>query len=377
MLLSRRHFALQTLGSSLIVAAAQEAPEPVIAWQDVRKLTVEGLGFKDVKSPFDRLPGRAEGVVRKVVWELSRDSAGVAVRFRANTPLLRARWTRVRQPIASAAMSGIATSGLDLYTRQDGTTGPWRWLASGSPANDTLTTDIALVRGLPKGEREYLLYLPLRNAVTSVELGIPKDGSSTLLPAPPRPDAKRKPIVFYGTSITHGASASRPGMTHVAMLGRMFDRPVMNLGFAGNGKMEPEVQKFLVEIDAAVFVVDCLPNMVEKEVRERAEACVRQIRTAHPSTPILLVEDRNYADGFLIASRRQRNQTSQAALREAYRKMKVDKISNLYYLEGSALLDAGGEDTSDGSHPSDLGFLHQAKAFERVLRTIPVLAAPK
>jgi hypothetical protein len=195
-----------------------------------------------------------------------------------------------------------------------------------------------------------------------------------LLPAPARPEARRKPIVFYGTSITHGAAASRAGMTHVAILGRKFDRPVINLGFAGNGKMESEVQKFLVEIDAAVFVVDCLPNMVEKEVRERAEACVRQIRGAHPATPILLVEDRNYADGFLIASRRQRNQTSQAALRDAYRKMKADKIANLYYLEGSTLLDADGEDTSDGSHPSDLGFLHQAKAFERVLRTIPVLA---
>jgi hypothetical protein len=220
---------------------------------------------------------------------------------------------------------------------------------------------------MPKGEREYMLYLPLYNGVSSVEIGVPKGtavGSGSARPA------GRKPIVFYGTSITQGASASRPGMTHVAILGRMFDRPVINLGFSGNGRMEAEVTKFVAEIDAAVFVLDCLPNMTAKEVEERAESCVRLLRDARPATPILLVEDRNYPDGFLIPARRERNQTSQAALSAAYERLQKARVGRLHYLKAAELLGDDGEATTDGSHPSDLGFVRQAKAFEKPLRAI-------
>jgi hypothetical protein len=212
-----------------------------------------------------------------------------------------------------------------------------------------------------------MLYLPLYNGVNLVEIGVPK--GTALGPGPARP-AGRKPIVFYGTSITQGASASRPGMTHVAILGRILDRPVINLGFSGNGRMEAEVTKFVREIDAAVFVLDCLPNMTAKDVEERAEPCVRLLRDARPATPILLVEDRNYPDGFLIPSRRERNQTSQAALWGAYERLQQAGVGHLHYLKAAELLGDDGEATTDGSHPSDLGFVRQAKAFEKPLRAI-------
>ncbi len=366
---SRRSFLGLMAGAAF---AQQPAVGPEVEWIDAKKLTIEGLGFADLKSPYDRLPARAEGVVREAVWNLSRNSAGVAVRFFANSPLLRARWTRIRKNLAGPNMTGIGASGLDLYTRVSNG-GPWRWLAVGSPIAADVTTDAVLVQGIPEGEREYLLYLPLYNGVTSVEIGVEtaaKGSASRIRPAGPRTETRRPPIVFYGTSITQGASATRPGMAHTAILGRMFDRPVINLGFSGNGKMEPEVTKFLAEIDAAVFVIDCLPNMNAAEVAERTEPCVRTLRAAHPKTPIVLVEDRNFPSGFLIASRREHNAASQAALRAAYQRLLDAKTTNLHYLEGALLLDPDGEDTTDGSHPSDLGFVHHAKAFEKVLRPL-------
>jgi hypothetical protein len=343
-----------------------QAPATLVEldWHDAKKLTIEGLGFSDLKSPYDRLPARAEGVVRPAVWDLSRDSAGVLVRFTANTPLLRARWTLTKKRLAGVNMTAIAASGLDLYTK----TGPatWRWLGVGRPHNVPDTEDV-LANGIPKGEREYMLYLPLFNGVASLAIGVPK--GTAVGPGSARP-AARKPIVFYGTSITHGASASRAGMTHVAILGRMFDRPVINLGFSGNGRMELEVTKFIAELDPAVFVLDCLPNMTAKDVEERAEPCVKLLRTAHPETPILLVEDRNYPDGFLIPLRRERNETSQAALRAVYERLEREKTEKLLYLKADELLGEDGEATTDGSHPSDLGFMRQAKAFEKPLRRI-------
>src|SRR5205085_2015483 len=148
------------------------------------------------------------------------------------------------------------------------------------------------------GQREFLLYLPLYNGVSSVEIGIAK--GSTLAKGPARPPERQKPIVFYGTSITQGGCASRPGMVHTAILGRRLDRPVINLGFSGSGRMEPAMATLLAELDPAVYVLDCLPNMSAAEVAERMEPFVRTLRKAHPRTPIVMAEDRLYTTGTIL-----------------------------------------------------------------------------
>src|SRR5262249_29415705 len=159
--------------------------------------------------------------------------------------------------------------------------------------------------------REYLLYLPLYNGVKSVEVGVPK--GAALTKASPRPADHAKPLVFYGTSITQGGCASRPGMVHTAILGRRLERPVINLGFSGNGRMEREMAELLAELAPAVYVLDCLPNMDAALVAQRVEPFVRTLRKARPDTPILLVEDRSYTTAFLLDGPKQRNATSRAA----------------------------------------------------------------
>ena len=131
-------------------------------------------------------------------------------------------------------MPATGVSGLDLYARDDAATG-----GGSAPAAPRQTNESrSLAAGLPAGRREYLLYLPLYNGVSSVEIGVP-EGQTLARRAPPRPEGHRRPIVFYGTSITQGGCASRPGMVHTAILGRRLDRPVINLGFSGNGTMDP------------------------------------------------------------------------------------------------------------------------------------------
>jgi lysophospholipase L1-like esterase len=263
-------------------------------------------------------------------------------------------------------MPATGVSGLDLYARLDGR---WRWLGVGQPS-EAPTNAATLASGLPEGRREYLLYLPLYNGVSSVELGLPE--GHALAKAPSRPDDHAKPIVFYGTSITQGGCASRPGMVHTAILGRRLDRPVINLGFSGNGKMEPELAGLLAELDPAAYVLDCLPNMTAEEVEARVEPFVRALRTARPGTPIVLAEDRTYANARLVASRRERNASSRAALRRSYDRLLDGGIGGLTYLPGDPQLGDDGEATVDGSHPTDLGFVRMADAFEAALR--PLLA---
>jgi hypothetical protein len=348
--------------------ATTQAGNPLL-WYHLRLLDVEGKGWTETKSFFDRLPAKAEKIVRGPVWSLSRHSAGMCVRFETDAVEIHARWTLTSNRLAMTHMPATGVSGLDLYVKLEN--GRWRWLAVGQPKAQTNT--VRLTAGIPKGRREYMLYLPLYNGVSSVEIGIPR--ANLLAKADARKPNRQKPIVFYGTSITHGCCASRPGMVHTAILGRRLDHPVVNLGFSGNGRMELELAHLLSELDAAVYVIDCLPNTTAPHVAERTEPLVRALRKARPHTPILLVEDRSYADSFLVTSKRLRNAESRKALKKAYDRLIADGVKQLYYLTGEALLGDDGEGTVDSSHPTDLGFMRQADAFEAVLR--PILKSTK
>ncbi len=210
---------------------------------------------------FDRLPASANGKVTSNVWSLSRDSAGMMVRFKTNSPSIHVHYKLTKANLAMPHMPATGVSGIDLYARD--TDGKWKWVQVTRPAAQEVKAEI--IKGLAPGEREYAAYLPLYNGVQSMSIGVEK--TATFEGLAPRP----KPIVFYGTSITHGACASRPGMVHTAILGRKLDLPVVNLGFSGNGRMDQAVGEYLVQVDAAAYVIDCLPNMQPQQV---AEKCV-------------------------------------------------------------------------------------------------------
>jgi hypothetical protein len=342
-------------------AEARKSSEPALQWHDVTQWGAEGRAFDDMerKSWFDRLPAAAEGKVTGAVWGLSRHSAGLLVRFRTDATTIWASYTLRGERLAGANMTAIGASGIDLYARDE--QGKWRWVGVTRPDKKVVRQEI--ISGLKPGLREYAAYLPLYNGIEQLSLGVPPN--TTFEPLAPR---REKPIVFYGTSITHGASASRPGMAHPAILGRRFDRPVINLGFSGNGRMDAAVGEFLVRIDAAVYVIDCLPNMSAPLVRERCIPLVKQIRATRPDTPIVLVEDRRNTNSWILPARDRHHTENHAALRECFEALKKEGVKGLHYLGGDDLLGHDAEGATDGSHPSDLGFVRQADLFEPVLR---------
>lgn len=342
-------------------AAAKQPAEPALVWQDVTTWGVEGRAFGDLprKAWFDRLPAEAEGRVTDAVWGLSRDSAGMMVRFKTDATVIWADYAVRKERLAGPNMTAIGASGIDLYARDE--QGRWRWVGVTRPDKKVVRQQI--ISGLKPGYREYAAYLPLYNGVERLALGVPP--GTKFEPLAPRAE---KPIVFYGTSITHGASASRPGMVHTAILGRRFDRPVINLGFSGNGRMDAAVGDLLVKIDAAVYVIDCLPNMAAALVRERCVPLVQQLRKARPDTPIVLVEDRRNTNAWILPDRDRHHTENHAALKEAFAALQKEGVKHLHYLGGDDLLGHDAEGATDGSHPSDLGFVRQADLFEPVLR---------
>jgi len=346
-------------------APAKPAPAPKadnLDWYDVESWGVEGRGWpKEAMEKFyHRFPAKAKGVVRDAVWGLSNQSAGLLTRFNTDATEIRARYQVTSATLALPHMPATGVSGIDLYAVDP--EGALRWVSVTKPSGGVDQNQI-IVNGLDAGLRNYTAYLPLYNGVNKLEIGVPK--GAKFEPVAPRVD---KPVIFYGTSITHGACASRPGMCHPAILGRRLNRPVLNLGFSGNGKMEKEVGALLAELDPAVYVIDCLPNMVGTEVAERSEPLVRQLRAARPETPIVLVEDRTYGYSWVKQGMSDRHTQARAALKATFDKVVAEGFAKMYYVDGNSLLGKDGDATTDGSHPNDLGFMRQADAMEPALR---------
>lgn len=333
--------------------------EADIAWYDVSRWGVEGKGWSGTAAYYDRLPAKAEGVVTPEVWVRSRNSSGLLTRFVTDSTIFRARYRLSLATIAMYHMPAIGHSGVDLYARTP--EGHDAWLANTHPTAQNVDQQMGIA--IDPGERLYTAYLPLYNSPQRLEIGV--QAGAKFLGVAPR---TTPPVVFYGSSIMQGGVASRPGMSITALLGRRLDVPTVNLGFSGNARMEPEIAHLLTELDASVYVVDSSPNMNPQQISERAEPFVRILRAARPDTPILMVEDRRYGDGQFVEFRRTRNAQNATALRTAFKNLHRSGVGGLSYLSADEL--PGPEELVDGSHPSDLGMMTYANAYEKALRPL-------
>ena len=356
---------LGLVGSCSIAATEISAvTEGGIDWYNVQDWGVEGRGFSETKTYFDRLPSKANGVVRNAVWGLSLHSAGMSSRFNTDSRDLHVRYRLKSGKVAMPHMPATGVSGVDLYGANE--KGEDRWISVSRPnAQDVNYKWVTGIDPPGRNGRLYTAYLPLYNGIEKMEVGV--RSGSRFAPIAPR---KKGTIVFYGTSIMHGACASRPGMALPAILGRWYNRPVVNLGFSGNGRLELELAELLGELDASVYCVDCLPNLVPDLVKQRTIPFIERLRKHRPDTPILMVEDRTYTNSPFFQSLRDRHAGSRGAFRSGFDTLKKAGDKNLYYLEGKDLLGSDGEAATDGSHPNDLGFMRYADHYKIALDQI-------
>ncbi|MEQ9438824.1 MAG: SGNH/GDSL hydrolase family protein [Cyclobacteriaceae bacterium] len=301
------------------------------------------------ESPYDRLPLSYKEKVREPVWNLSKSSAGISVRFLSNSSSIHVKWTVLHDhEMNHMAETGI--KGIDLYWKNDG---HWQYVNTGRPTGKE--NEALLIENMTKEMREYKMFLPLYDGVTKLEVGI--DSTSVIK----KPVANQeKPIVFYGTSITQGGCASRPGMVHTNIISRKLDADCINFGFSGNGKMETPIVELISDIDARFYVIECLPNMSLEEVQERTIPLVEVIREKHPATPIIFVENLLYEKTSLDKDIESLVNSKNAALENAYNTMLDDGIENLLYINNHNALGTDHEGTVDGVHFTDLGFLRYA-----------------
>lgn len=332
----------------------------------------QGWEHTDLASPYDRLPAKAEQTVRKAVWNLSRHSAGIYLTFSTDAPEIIVRYQTTSSRLEMPHMPATGVSGLDLYVDyQDD--GGLMWCRGKYSFKDTITyTYSALNSRHPKPGKiyDYRLFLPLYNGVKWMEIGIPESASFSNSKSKPN-----QPIVVYGTSRAQGGCASRPAMAWSSILQRDLDNPVINLAFSGNGQLETEVISLISEIDARLYILDCLPNLgseknfPDEELKKRVRQSVESLKKAHPNTPVLLTDNAGYSDEPVSGHIHDVVVRVNGIQKAVYEELKAEGVTDLFYLTNEEInmcMDC----TVDGTHETDLGMTYYGLAYAKKIREI-------
>ncbi|WP_294082250.1 SGNH/GDSL hydrolase family protein [Proteiniphilum sp. UBA5384] len=320
------------------------------AYYDADQFPLIGKASDETETRYERLPAYLKDACRPPVWDLGKNTSGLAIRFRTNSTAISAKW-EVAGDNRMNHMTETGIKGVDLYTWEGY---HWQPVKAGLPSGKV--NEQTIISNMTSQEREYMLFLPLYDGVVSLSVGV--DSSAYIKkPALPYPDTTH-PILVYGTSITQGGCATRPGMSYTNILARRLNREVINLGFSGNGQLDYEIAELMAtRRDASLFILDFIPNVNAKQLTEKTKPFFDILRKANPETPILFVETvifpHSYYDKNIYGVITEKNRL----LREEYEKIKREGDKNIYYLANDELIGNDGEATVDGIHFTDLGFL--------------------
>jgi hypothetical protein len=326
---------------------------------------IAGFGWLHEERRYRRLPVKSGWMIPDAVDKLANCTAGGQIRFTTDSASL-----SIKVKLTGAAnmyhMPATGQCGFDCYIG-----GPGEQVFYGTTGYDPKLTEYenVIYTNMERSNRVITLNFPLYQGVEEVSIALDREAQISL---PPDYDHTKK-IIVYGTSITQGGCASRPGMAYTNILSRRINMEFLNLGFSGNGKGEPELAHILADVpDPACLILDYEANCVSTELLQQTLPDFISIyRDKHPLTPILVVSRITHAkekfDAQMARDRADRRQIQSLAVER--QRGKGD--THIYFCDGSKLL---GEDahecTVDGSHPTDLGFLRMADGLTPILQRI-------
>lgn len=347
--------------AALALLACGATARAQLTYYDAAGFPLLGKATDRTETRYERLPADYREVSRGPVWELGKCSAGLAVRFRSNSTTIAARWTALYDRTMNH-QTQTGTRGLDLYCLQEN--GEWTFVNSGRPTG--AENSAVLIANMEPVEREYMLYLSLYDGIRDLKIGI----DSLARIGQPAVDLPRRdrPVVFYGTSILQGGCANRPGMAHTNIISRRLNRECINLGFSGNALLDLEIARLMAEVDAALYVLDFVPNASVDDMNARMEAFYRILRDRHPDTPILFLEDPRFPHGRFDRKMAEEVRSKNETVNRIFRELKRKGEKHIYMISSERMLGDDAEATVDGIHFTDLGMMRYADLVCPVIR---------
>ena len=338
--------------------------KPDVVWYDARDKKFRLYGSLDEnKDCFRRFPQEVSQKVSEGVDILARNTAGMRLRLKTDSPYiaLHVEWD-IQCIFSHMPMSG--SSGFDLYrVNDDGSSDFVFMFMPPYPSPDGYESII----DTPFGMRDYIIDFPLYNNVTKLYVGF-KEGSSFDVPAEYRIS---KPVVFYGSSITQGGCASRPGNAYQSMLSRALDFDFINMGFSGCCLAEDVMCEYLAGLSMSCFVSDYDHNTPSYEHLENTHwKLYETIRKRNPDLPYVFMSKPDVRSAY------QWNYEYSLQRRDLiianYEKAKASGDENVYFIDGFALFndDETCSATVDTCHPNDMGFYFYYRDMKPVLKKI-------
>ncbi len=308
--------------------------------------------FKE-NGKFRRLPEKIAAATSDGVHFLHSNTAGGRVRFRTNSPYIA---VSAKMPMCNKMPHFAFTGsiGFDLYIGDE-------YARTFRPPVD-ITDGFEGVVELGGYEfREITINFPLYSDVSELYIGL----SDTAVIEAPTPYAIEKPMIFYGSSITQGGCASRPGSAYTSILSRRFNCDYINLGFSGNAKGEDVMADYIKSLDMSIFIYDYDHNSpTVKTLEETHEKMFKKIRNAHPELPIIMLTRPKF---YLTEDEKNRF----AVVEKTYKNAVAQGDKNVYFISGVKLMEeVKSEGTVDDCHPTDLGFYCMAKVVGETIKTI-------
>ena len=333
-------------------------------YHNADQFTLLGKISAETETRYERLPAYLKDISRPPVWGLGKNTSGFAIRFRTNSSSISAKWV-VTNNNHMNHMTDTGIKGLDLYAWDDD---QWKFVNAALPSGKE--NERTIISNMTPSEREYMLFLPLYDGVESIEIGV--DSAAYIKNASLDYPKTESPVVVYGTSITQGGCATRPGMSYTNILTRSINREFINLGFSGNGQLDYEIAELMsTRKDAGMFILDFVPNVNAEQLKEKTRNFFDIIRKENPNTAILFMETIMFPHSEFDTKTNEIITEKNRLLREEYDQIKKEGDNNVYYLSTSNLIGFDGEATVDGVHMTDLGFLRIAKEIQN--KIIPLL----
>ncbi len=329
----------------------------------VEPFELEGMAFFEKDRVFRRLPLNPDSPLPAEVERLSWNTAGVQMRFHARLRKLAVR-VRVTEQHVCDHLTAMAKNGFDCYA-DDGS--GLRFYAVGRFDRSQTEYESVFFEFDEPQELELVVDFPLYSGVSDVLFGFDWDAE---ISAP----AKRsydKRVVVYGTSITQGGCASRPGMAYTNILSRRLDAEFINLGFSGSGRAEAEVAREIAKIDGAgMFLIDCEENCHDPEwLSGHLPEFMRILRESHPEVPMLLLTASHKSYELYNARETGYKLENKRIQRELVEGLRAAGDENVFFLDYDDILgDSWSDETVDGVHATDLGFNNMANGLEPVIR---------
>ncbi len=325
-----------------------------IVWFSVKEapFTLHGLCETHKNGGYHRMPESVAGKVSNGVGCLNYHTAGGRVRFKTNSPFVAIKTKQYKMgPMSHMAKTG--QSGFDLYCEKG-------YVACFVPPPGVTEGYESIKDTHLNGEHTFTINFPLYDIVEELLIGL--DEKSTL--SAPDEYTHSKPVVFYGSSITQGCAASRPGNCYESLISRALDTDYINLGFSGSAKAEQLMAEYCGSLDTSVFVYDYDWNALTlDELCEMHYPFYKTYRALQPDTSIICISRPDFHDFDESASRRD-------LIRANVEKARAEGDKNIYFIDGERLFDGPHSDscTVDGCHPNDLGHYRMSQAIEKVLK---------